>query len=196
VLFYIEGKDFMDWKLFFQGVTSFGVVATFIGAIFVVKKYYYEKNRDVYIRRLNEVYAPLFGMVVKQEEVRSSFMNDYAFTAAPIISINTVKEKFSKDGYSRENIPGIIHRNNFIKHFHDIEVGLASPKLLELINRFEVLNSMIIDKEYNEDNKDDLEERLVDIEIELIVEIVQGYYNTIKKLDIDAGYEKIYIADV
>lgn len=186
----------MDWKLIFQGITSFGVVATFIGAIFVVKKYYYEKNRDIYIRRLNEVYAPLFGMVIKQEEVRSSFMDDYAFTVAPLLSINTVKEKFSSEGYSRENTPGIIHRDNFVKHFKDIELGLASPKLLELINRFEVLNSMIIDKEYNEDNKDELEERLVDIEIELIVEIVKGYYETIEKLDIDIGFEKIYIAKV
>jgi hypothetical protein len=186
----------MDWKLFFQGITSFGVIGTIIGAIFVGKKYYYEKNRDVYIRRLNEVYAPLFGMVIKQEEVRSSFMNNYAFTEAPLLSINTVKEKFSKEGYSRENTPGIIHRDNFIKHFHDIGFGLASPKLLELINRFEVLNSMIIDKEYTADNKDELEERLVDIEMQLIIEIVEGYYQTISKLGLDVGYEKIYIAKV
>jgi hypothetical protein len=186
----------MDWKLFFQGITSVGVFATFLGAIFVVKKYYYEKNRDIYVRRLNEVYAPLFGMVIKQEEVRKSFMNNYSFTAAPLLSLNTIKEKFSKEGYSRENTPGIIHRDKFIKHFSEIEIGLTSPRLLELMNRFEVLNSMIIDKEYNADNKSQLEERLVDIEIELIVEIVNGYYDTIKKLDIDKTYEKLYIANI
>ncbi len=186
----------MDWKLLFQGITSIGVLVALVTAFFAAKKYYYEKNRDVFIRRLNEVYAPLFGMVVMQEEVRSSFMNDYPFTIAPILSLNTVKEKISKEGYTRENIPGIIHRNKFVEHLKNVEIGLATPKLLELINRFELLNTMVIEKEYTVENKKDLEERLVSIEMDLILEIVNGYYNTIEKLDVDSQFERIYLEKV
>jgi hypothetical protein len=185
----------MDWKLIFQGITSLGVFASFIGALVAVRKYYYEKNRDIYIRRLNEVYAPLFGMVVKQEEFRQSFMNDYPFTKAPLISLNTVK-KISKQGYSREEVPGIIHRDKFNDCFNNIEKGLARPQLLELINKYQILDHILIEKKYNVERKDELEEKLVDIEAQLILEIVNGYYETIDKLEIDKHYKKIYLANI
>ncbi|WP_430508298.1 hypothetical protein [Rossellomorea marisflavi] len=186
----------MSWELAFKGISSLTVVSGFITVFFVWRKYVYEKNRDLYIRRLNEVYAPLFGMVVKQEEVRSSFMKNVSFNEAPILSMNTEKETISKKGYSRTNTPGIIHRDKFLEHFRKIDLGLTSPELIELINRFEVLNSMLIEKEYALDGKDELTKHLVDIERKLIKNIVDDYYLHVKKIGLDVNYEKIYIANI
>lgn len=186
----------MSWELVFKGIPSLTAITGFITVFFVWRKYVYEKNRDLYIRRLNEVYAPLFGMVIKQEEVRKSFMKDYPFTKAPLISMSTEKETFSNEGYSRTNTPGIIHRDKFLEHFCKIELGLTPPELMELINRFEVLNSMLIQKEYILDDKDQLEKRLVDIEAKLIKNIVDNYYTLVKKIGIDIDFEKIYLANV
>lgn len=186
----------VDWDLIFKGIASMSVFGVLIGAYFGGRKYYYEKNRDLYIKRLNGVYAPLFGMVIKQEEFRKSFMNDYPFTEAPLLSLNYEKTTNSKEGYKREETPGIIHRNKFIEHFNKIDYGLARPQLLELINQFEIMNYILIEKRYHVEKKDELEEKLVDIESKLLLEIVNGYYETIKKLDVDTQYEKIYLSKI
>ncbi|NOV02323.1 hypothetical protein [Paenibacillus planticolens] len=91
-------NSYQIWDVIFKGLTSLGVVAALITACIGVSKYRYEKNRDVYVKRLNEVYAPLYELLIKQETFRKMYFPDRSIIAEPIITLTHTRlnwERFS-----------------------------------------------------------------------------------------------------
>jgi hypothetical protein len=186
------GGVYVPWISIFQGVTSLGVIAAFITAIFAGKKYFYEKNRDIYIRRLNEVYAPLYGLIMKQEKFRELFSPDVSLETAPIITSKrrtiTHKIDLSTGTASVSAGPeatGLLDRNAFLKVLNDTNKGLARPKLLRLIYEYELLIYMEENTDKKSVQNNIASSEKVKIELKLVREIVSGYEDTINNLELD-----------
>jgi hypothetical protein len=62
-----------DWDLFFKFI-ALGV--SLITVLIALRKFHYEKNRDYFLKRLNEVYTPLFSLIIKQETFRDVFFRN------------------------------------------------------------------------------------------------------------------------
>ncbi|WP_321392092.1 hypothetical protein [uncultured Desulfuromusa sp.] len=165
-------------------ITCIALIGTFLTIYIALKKYYYEKNRDYYLRRLNEVYAPLFSSIIKQEKFRDVFL-----------TINPAMEKphlvFSK------SIDGDVYTSieDFENSIESINKGLARPKLLILINQFLLLINLrkyyvkIMENDPLGNNQEKVFEKIkVDINMiskELKMEILNGYKDCIYKLQLE-----------
>ncbi len=177
----------VDWGFI---ITVFALIAPTITAIFGVHKYFYEKNRLWYERRLNEVYAPLYGQLVKQETFRQLFLPKVTIQEAPILSSEnrridqTVKYKETSIEISKKETTsiGILDRTGFFKVLNDTNKGIARPKLLILIYQYELLVHLeeTADKQSNEWKM--ATEQKIQVEYALFNEIQEGYKETVEKL--------------
>jgi len=178
--------------LVIRALSLIGVIATLITAVIGVRKYFYEKNRDVYIRRLNEVYAPLFVFLVKQEQFRQVILPHLKRDEFPILTLvkKTIKNsvKFKADGKheisndEKEETLSIMDRKNFLKVINETNKGLASANLLVCISQYEML--IYLEESLSEDDPRWKEATSIKVNVEnkLIDEIVRGYIKTLKKL--------------
>jgi hypothetical protein len=154
-----------------------------------VKKYQYAKNRDYYLKRLNEVYAPLYSIIIKQETFRQIYS-----TINPAIQIPSI--------LFTESIKGDIYISfkDFEKVITSINKGLARPKLLIIINQYKQL----IDlrefyaqnlSDYTTQNEKTVKNEIISntkyIEQELKLEIIDGYKECVKKLNLESSFETI-----
>ncbi|PRA04845.1 MULTISPECIES: hypothetical protein [unclassified Paenibacillus] len=181
-----------DWDIFFKAVGSTTVVVGAVTAYFAGKKYFYDKNRDLHLRRLNEVYAPLYGFLVRQEQLRDIRMPDIKRIDAPILTLTSVKSKqtttFGESGFSinseeSEETLEIADRRNFLGVLNSTNRGLARPELLLILNKYEMLIHLEELKVRDEKWRKATAEK-VKVEIELVNEIVNGYLESVQKLDI------------
>jgi hypothetical protein len=184
----------MSWTTFFQGVASLGVIAAFITAIFTGKKYFYEQNRDIYIRRLNEVYAPLYGLIMKQEKFRELYTPDLDIDTVPILTstkqtikqnINLLTGSITMTAEKEQTTSGLLDRKAFLKVLNETNKGLTSPKLLRLIYEYDLIIYMEENTIEGSHHFEKATNEKVKIERELVREIVYGYEETINKLKLD-----------
>ncbi|WP_142415373.1 hypothetical protein [Hathewaya massiliensis] len=167
-------------------VLQFAVIA--LTSIFGVIKYYKTKNKEIYEKRLKEVYAPLYMRLVSQEIYRDILITGKSIKEIPIIS---VKENEYKNG---ERIGGIsiLTQEDFWKIINGINGGLATQELLTLI----ALYRSLVDLEESLKRSEKTEEFLtatikkIKVEYDLYKEIVRGYTECYKKLGLDK-YSKI-----
>jgi hypothetical protein len=181
-----------SWDLTIKAVSSLTAFGALITAIFAGAKYIYEKNRDVYIRRLNEVYAPLYGFLIRQEQLREIKFPHITRKEFPILTLSSKKVKRTitfGDGKrvdttseEKEEILSIVDRKNFIKIFNDTNKGLARPELLLLIHKYEMLIHLEESTEHDEDWERASAAKVL-VENEIFDEIVSGYIETIRKMD-------------
>ncbi|GGH17218.1 hypothetical protein GCM10008013_12410 [Paenibacillus segetis] len=201
-----------SWDLVIKAIGLVAIVATFITSLVGASKYFFEKNRDVHLRRLNEVYAPLYTYLVKQESFRKIMMPDAKIKDFPIITLINVKstqrlnikagEPITFTNSESEEVLSILDRNNFIKLFDKTNKGLARPKLLLLLNQYEMLiyleESLPHEKDRDSDGRRDdgyfedddpkwilATKEKVEVENEIFNEIISGYLETLTKLEID-----------
>ncbi|KKM09561.1 hypothetical protein SY88_18370 [Clostridiales bacterium PH28_bin88] len=166
-------------------------------ALVAMWKYFYEKNRDIYEKRLNEVYAPLYGYLVAQETFRKLYIPNVEVKTAPILTSekSIVNTQFSlstgKVKQETRTEAGFFDRKNFIRVLNDSNKGLARPKLLLLIKQYEVLVYLEENTQEESEQWKKATEKKVDVEYELFKEIVDGYESTVRFLRLD-GSENIY----
>lgn len=173
------------------------ILATFVGLIIGYNQFKKQLDRSMYERRLNEVYALLYGHIVRQETIRELYLNHINIVDAPILTLikrktksnieltpNGAVEKIIED--TEETIT-LIDRKNFIIALNDTNKGLARPELLILINRYEIL--IHLEESLNTDSEEYnvATTEKVNVEYKLIHEIVNGYIETIQKLQLDVG---------
>ena len=129
-----------------------------VGAYTIFWKHQQEKNRNIYEKRLNDVYAPLYGYLVRQETERK------------------IRWPQSEDF---EDVP-ILEPNLFCKE-------LAKPKLLKLLYQYQMLveGKKFSDVNNDEELKDNRDMNEGVVALELIDEIINGYTETLKSLGID-----------
>lgn len=158
-----------------------------------ILKYFGEKNRQIYERRLNEVYAPLYGLVVRQEKYRQLFIPNHSFEEVPVLTSESVQTKvsfeFKKDGISvsqnESTTVGFLDRKQFLNILNDTNMGLARPRLLELIHQYHLLIYLEENAARESDHWKKATSEKVSVEIKLVQEILEGYMQTLKKLGID-----------
>ena len=154
----------------------------FITAIVGIFKYFYEKNREIYIRRLSEVYAPLFSCLIKQETIRFLYLKDSKITDSPILTLKQGKENSTEKRT-------IIDRNIFVEMLKDINKGLIKPKLLKFMSAYEVL--IFLEETVDPDSPEYkiATEKKVEVEYKLFKEVQIGYKQTVQKLKLDKENE-------
>lgn len=166
-----------------------------IAAMVGVWKYFYEKNRTIYERRLNEVYAPLYGYLIAQETFRQLFIPDVSVNDVPILTsekrtINSVLsfgEEGSEFRQEEKTEVGFLDRKNFIRVLNESNKGLARPKLLILIKQYELLVYLEETMEQESEEWRKATNKKVEVELELFYEIVEGYESTIINLGLDGA---------
>lgn len=155
-------------------------------------KYINTKNKEIYEKILNEVYAPLYMRIVKQEYIRKLYLKTTPVEEATILSI-TKTEQRSKIGNTAANlisepetkVSSFINKNNFIDVMKGINSGLASQKLLTLMACYE--SSIYISNESSKESNGYYENEIIKehIELEIYEEIIKGYQYYYKKLGLD-----------
>jgi hypothetical protein len=167
----------IDWELVFKFCT---LAITFITIIIGLRKFQYEKNRDYFLRRLNEVYAPLFSIIIKQETYRNVYMDVNPIIKNPALLFS-------------ESIDGTVYTSfeDFEKVIDSINKGLARPILLIRINQYKQIRELMLyygrqTKESNLNKKipDNIRIELNRLSIDLRNEIIDGYKECIKKLNL------------
>jgi hypothetical protein len=175
----IDNTDFLQFLV---------VLVTAIGGYI---KYRELKNREIYEKRLREVYAPLFQLIARQELLRKIVFPHVDVEEAPIISIThrttnqklNFGEKITLTSESKES--KIWSREEYINTVKGINSGLASPNLLTLISLYDAAV-------YLEENTKKFSDIWVKstiiktkIELDLYEEILKGYNECMRKLKLD-----------
>lgn len=121
-------------------------IIAFATALVGLYKYLQEKNRQIYERRLNEVYAPLYGFLVAQETFRQLYLSNLSIKDFPILTLEKkeVKKTFSlTNGTITEERSiqqtGILDRKNFTNILDKTNIGLARTELLIAMKQYELL---------------------------------------------------------
>lgn len=181
---------------------TFGpTMIAFVTALVGLYKYFQEKNRTMYERRLNEVYAPLYGFLTAQETFRQLYLKDLPIHEAPILTMEKKKVQTTvnlSDGttsVSKSVKSIILDRKNFINTLNKTNMGLAKPDLLIAIKQYEML--VYLEENTNEETDEwrEATNKKVEIEYKLFKAIVSGYSDTIYTLGLD-GIEEVLDLEV
>ncbi|BDR76157.1 hypothetical protein [Clostridium tetani] len=205
----------LDWIIKY-GIPIIQVIVVVGGAIAAVYKYYSVKNREINEKMLNEVYAPLYQYFVKQEMFCYIHKVERDYKESPILEITSKKteEKISvgkNQGYSTNTTYESVldlNRNEFLKVLDSVNIGLASKELLTLLNMYKVI--MHIEGTADKTSNSFLDATImkVDVENSLREEIIKGYKEYHRKLNLktitpnkyfvikDDNIEFIYNVDV
>ena len=159
-------------------------VVALIAGLAGLYKYFTEKNKEIYEKRLNEVYASLYAFLVTQETYRQLYMEDTYIRQSPILTSERTKVKqyinLSKGTckVEKEVKVDVLDRQNFINMLNETNAGLARPDLLIAIKQYELIVSL--DEKGEKCEK--LTDKKVEIEYKLFRAIVDGYEETIYAL--------------
>ncbi len=158
-------------------VPILGAVILVLTSMAAVIKYYREKNRDYYEKILNEVYAPLYQYIIKQEYVRHLKPDEMSIEEYPIISLTnrktTVKNLFTQNGTIDVEESDIIKNTDLLQVKSKLNFGLVPQDLLVLINSYEMAN--VLQKNVPEDE-------FKAIEVQLRESIIEGYEKYKRKI--------------
>ncbi|WP_315122325.1 hypothetical protein [uncultured Clostridium sp.] len=180
-----------------KAISSLG---TLIVGIFAAKKYFYERNRELYIKRLNEVYAPLYSCLVKQETIRNLYTPDKDIKNFPILTltfqVKNTKQDLTGGAISKETSEeNILDRKHLLDIINDTNKGLATPNLLILINAYGILVNLEEKLKEGSEEWEKATRKKVEVEYKLFKEVVNGYENTIKKLKLDYKYRNMNLEE-
>lgn len=212
--------SYQIWDIGIKLFAAFGTIGTLIAGVAAYFKYRHEKNRQLLEKRLNEVYAPLYRIFVIQETYRKLFVPHIGFDRAPIIHTKVINKNLKKvqngqniDIYEEiTETDGRLTREKFFETLDKTNFGLARPKLLALISKYELLvyleddwkqgidwETLTHEQKQEYSNYPEiikiLDER-VKVARLLVKEIVDGYEETVKKLGIGIEYKSIDKYDV
>lgn len=157
------------------------------GAVAGIVKYYSSKNKEIYEKILNEVYAPLYQYFVKQELLCfiDEDVRDYHESPVLEVSKRRIVTTLNGDGVkqSEHSAPILnLDRSEFLKVLDSINIGLASKELYTLLSMYKVL----IYCESNYDKDINPYKRATDfkvsVENDLRMEVFTGYQKYHKKL--------------
>lgn len=175
------------WSYYFFDVVTKLVsgIGTIIAGIFIYMKWSDEKTRKLYERRLEEVYAPLVGILIKEKTYRDfDEMVCFDFFDENECGYALYIKKTRKDILT-------FFENNTMKW------GLARPELLSLYTQYKILlENYLAGHEKGEhwflnyngraySKNEDLDNKCSNVEDLLINEIIDGYNECIKKLSMD-----------
>lgn len=130
-----------------------GTVIALATAVGAVVKYFQMKNRDFNEKILNEVYAPLYQYIIKQEFIRDKFDGYISVKRAPILqakrsktttTLNFTDFKEEKEVVKEEgifNVEEIVRIKNEV-----LNPGLIPNDTLILLNAFEMCLEIKTDK--------------------------------------------------
>lgn len=179
-------------------IAQFATVITAVGAIisayFGARKYFDDKNREFIERRLNEVYAPLYGLLAKQKVLRDIIAPDMTVEEIPIISISHKRttskynEELKRFEENVEELASIADKKEFLSIIQKSNMGLASPNLVVLINKYEAALWFMNIPESNPE-REKVDDLIHEIEKSLCKEIIISYKSCIKKLGLDKSTE-------
>lgn len=162
----------------FPTVSTLIVVASAVAAVY---KYYHEKNRTYYERILNEVYAPLYQYIIRQEFFRKDHESDLPMERYPIISLTNTKTKNKisfEDGTIKSETETekkeLINSKELLEVKETLNFGLVPQDLMVLLNAYEMLYKLKRSSE---------EKESIAILSALRKNIIEGYYKYRKKLD-------------
>jgi hypothetical protein len=198
-----SARAYEIWDITTKLIAAVGTVSA---GIAVYWKFHKEKNRQIQERRLNEVYAPLIKLLVRQETFRAILTPHISLEEAPIFfTVETPYEIHLKSGHidiqEGEEKTGRLDRAKFVEALDKSNYGLARPRLLKLIAEYELLISL--EDELRVLLKPQVDAKCVDestiaykrfkrvarskvqVELVLVKEIVEGYNETVKQLGID-----------
>lgn len=169
------------------------VVVAFIGAYVAYKKYSAEKNKEIYEKRLNTIYAPLYGRLVQQETLRSLKLSSTSRYDEPILKVQAITKsgtltlKGIEWNEGEETEHPLNSSRSFVRLFFENEdcKGLARPQLLKLIYQYELLE--------NEGNDKGTINARKQVGRLLVNEIISGYKDTMKALGLDDNKTLEYI---
>jgi len=141
-----------NWTYYFFDIIIKFVsgIGTIIAGLFVYEKWQDEKTRNLYERSLQQVYAPLMGVLIRQETYRQIEHPDIKIKDVPILSITTQHNtfKFSSDGLNVNNYTekkdGLVSNRHFLTVLNGSEeaFGLMSPTLLKYTKSYSLLLSL------------------------------------------------------
>lgn len=127
-------------------VSLIASICAALGVIFGMWRYFVDRNRSIYERRLNEVYAPLYVLVIKQEMYREFMVPELSRHEYPILTVRVIKDHLQSLAHPtiNEKVSGegepYLHRDRFIDACKNF--GLARPKLLKYMAEFQLLVQM------------------------------------------------------
>ncbi len=140
---------FNNWMYYFFdiGVKAISGIGAILAGLFVYVKWQDEKTRSLFEKSLQEVYAPLISILIKQETYRQIACPNITPKDSPILTIKVTNDhktiNFSSSGLAinetTETHPGILDRNKFFNIIKKDSYGLASPRLLSCLNKYELL---------------------------------------------------------
>jgi len=167
------------------------------GAIVGIWKYFQSKNREVDEKILNEVYAPLYNYLVKQETYRNICIPGNSYKTDPIIQLKSVisntslhyhRDKPAEMEFHKEEKTVLkLSKEEFLNVLNSVNIGLASQKLFTLLSIYEVI--AYISSSKNKTEEQVLKASIIqeDIENRLRQEIFTGYQKYHKKLGLSNG---------
>jgi len=164
------------------------VLIILLGAGAGIWKYYGTKNKEINEKIINEVYAPLYQYLVKQELYRKIHKMIGDYKKSPILQITTTETTIRGSEIIEKSVPSCgLNRQEIIKIKESVNIGLASQEILTLLNMYEVVVQM--EENYGGNTKEYTEATILKIEIEnaLRKEVISGY----KKYHSSLGLKKI-----
>jgi len=198
----------LSWVDYVNGIAgSLTALIALIAAIAGYIKYSHTKNREIYEKILKDVYAPLYRALFKQETFREFIMKGKGIKEENIEDTPILTFFKEKNG----EIIDIFGRTDILNIGKQINAGLASPHILELLSSYEITcyfenelqNSYESFEDYinkDRDEKDIAKNEMrkindyisltiskVKIEKDLYTEIIRGYCYYNKKLGLESN---------
>lgn len=193
-IYEISHANLLDYQYYDLIVKLFAGIGAILTAWGVYWKWNDEKTRKLYERRLQEVYAPLCGLVIKQEAYRYLVKNTDSDLidkhSSPIFSVeqtitaithNNTGTTVKKDSKYPDEFPNIY---SYFELINKLNMGLARPHLLILLEQARLFQKVYNDN-FIQKLPADVSERHTKILCNLVEEIVNGYNDCISHLDLD-----------
>lgn len=155
-----------------------------LGALAGVYKYFQVKDRDLKIKILNNVYAPLYMLISRQEIYRKILAESLEVRKYPILEYVNTKQKtvFSEKGIVNEVTQSkAISRESFVEALNKVDIGLASHRLITLLSMYKGAIELEESLDSEDEKQKDIYWRATvakcDIERDLLKEIIDGYFH-------------------
>lgn len=170
---------------------SIGSIGTFITAVITFIKYKNEKHKDLYIRRLNSVYAPLYmhiatALTIRDLSVKNINKKDKeAYIKAENSRLRITHNCIDLISYD-DVVSGEFDKKEFLKLLKSIEPGLMTPNLINLVAKYNAYEWLNIYDENSIKIKDKDNSTLLDITMEEILnEVYRGFKECVKEIGLD-----------
>lgn len=122
------------------------VVVLCLSALAALWKYFYEKNKEINLKLLSELYAPLYSQLIKQEIYvamhNGKNRSKREKNEAPLYSIHNKTQEWNSDTHQmEENREAYLNIDvgTILKKLDQINTGLAPKKFYSLLSMYQVI---------------------------------------------------------